>query len=224
MDGTYRFDETNVPSGDHGSQAFLSRLRSRGQALSERALALVPALRTHLPALRTHLPKSVSLAPLNSAVAHLGATRAKLPALVDAAHRASDALTSFARGNKGTTAVASDAATAVLSDFDSLSAEQKDAVAKNLARLWECFVDEFDGPSGFQASAPIEQAAYVSKLENAAKRMESFRDSEAGHHFVCVVLMQQYVSSFQLRSREPSAIRLSNHVAAQIDRGRRLAV
>jgi hypothetical protein len=110
----------------------------------------------------------------------------------------------------------------ILDDLDALSPQQKDAVAENLALLWNCFAEEFGGVSGFLAEPATQQAAYLAKLDTAAKRMEPAKATEVGHHYVSVALMMHYVSSFQGRSTDQSAIAMSNRVAELIDRGRHL--
>lgn len=108
----------------------------------------------------------------------------------------------------------------VLSDLQSLPCEQHHKVAHSLALLWDAFIDVFGGVSAFQAASPIEQQAYVGKLETAARRMEAARGSDAAFRYVTVELMRQYVSFLQTGSKDPNAIALARAVAPLIDRGR----
>jgi hypothetical protein len=109
----------------------------------------------------------------------------------------------------------------VLNDFDELDPLQQEAVANNLALLWHRFAEDFGGVSGFLGAPKTQRAAYIVKLAAAAQRMESAKATAAGHHYVSVALMLHYVSCFENRSADQSAIALSNRVAALIDRGRR---
>jgi hypothetical protein len=110
----------------------------------------------------------------------------------------------------------------VLSDFDNLSGDHQQKVAKSLALLWDAFIDVFGGVSAFQAASPTEQKAYIGKFDAAARRMEAARGSEAAFHYVTVELMRHYIGFLQTGSGDPKAITLARAVAPLIDLGRRL--
>jgi hypothetical protein len=113
-----------------------------------------------------------------------------------------------------------DQAMAVLSEFEALEPAKQTATARNVALLWDCFVEEFDGVSGFLAATATEQNEYLEKLEAAARRMEPGRYSAVGYHYVSVVLMMMYVGSLHGRESGRSAIALSRRVSMLIDEGR----
>jgi hypothetical protein len=115
-----------------------------------------------------------------------------------------------------------DQAQIILADLDALDPTQRDAVARNLGLLWDAFVMEYGGVSGFLAEPVTHQNAYLAKLDAAARRMESSKASKSGHHYVSVALMKEYVSSFRSRSVAESAVQLSHRVASLIDRSREL--
>ncbi|WP_150117733.1 hypothetical protein [Microvirga vignae] len=108
----------------------------------------------------------------------------------------------------------------VLGEFEKLSRDQQDKVAKSLALLWDTFIEVFGGVSGFQTASPIEQQAYIERLSTASRRMEVARGSDVAFHYVTVELMRQYVSFLQTSSKNPRAIVLAGAVAPLIDRGR----
>lgn len=110
----------------------------------------------------------------------------------------------------------------VLSDFDKLSRDQQDRVAKSLALLWDAFESGFGGVSAFRSASLIDQQGYTERLAQAAHRMEAARGSAAAFHYVTVELMRQYVSFFQTGSEDPRAIALASRVAPLIDHGRRM--
>lgn len=109
----------------------------------------------------------------------------------------------------------------VLSEFENLTREQQDKVAKSLALLWDAFIDLFGGVSAFQTASLVERQAFTKKLDTAARRMEIARGSDAAFHYVTVELMRQYVSFLQIGSKDPRAITLAGLVAPLIDQGRR---
>jgi hypothetical protein len=115
-----------------------------------------------------------------------------------------------------------DPALTILSDFEALEPQKQEATARNVALLWDCFVEEFGGISGFLSASETEKDDYLDKLSAAAQRMEAGRNSAAGYHYVSVVLFELYVSFFHGRKAHRSAIVLSERVAELIDEGRKL--
>jgi hypothetical protein len=115
-----------------------------------------------------------------------------------------------------------DPALTILADFEALDVQKQEATARNVALLWDCFVEEFGGISGFLSASETEKDDYLDKLSAAAQRMEVGRNSAAGYHYVSVVLFELYVSFFHGRKAHRSAIVLSERVAELIDEGRKL--
>jgi hypothetical protein len=115
-----------------------------------------------------------------------------------------------------------DAVQLILGEFESLSREQQDRVAKNLTLLWESYISVFGGVSAFQAASTTERQAYIKKLEAACHRMERAKGTEAAFHYVTVELFRQYISFLQLGSRDRSAVALASVVAPLIDRGHKM--
>lgn len=115
---------------------------------------------------------------------------------------------------------ASEPAFAILGELDELAPEKQVATARNVALLWDCFVEEFGGVAGFLASGATEQAEYLDKLEAAASRMEAGRGTPVAYHYVSVVLIKLYVESFRTKRATAGAIALSGRVAALINQGR----
>lgn len=111
----------------------------------------------------------------------------------------------------------------ILGDFEQLCPEQQHKVASNLALLWESFLSDFGGISGFRAAPAVEQDAFLDRLKAAARRMEAAKGSEAAFHYVTVELMRQYISFFRAGSADRKAVSLARCVAPLIDRGRQIA-
>jgi hypothetical protein len=196
MDGSYRFDHAAISLGENGRLAPLNRIRQHLRALS-------------LPDLKDH---GVALGRIvRGASGRAGPLRERMGPWV----RAHLQFLGVESADEEPREPTQDEI--ILSAFGRLSADQKRSVARNLALLWECFVEEFDGLSGFIQSPPTEQAAYLQKLDAAAARMEASRVAEARYHFVSVALMKRYVSLFLEKSRDPSSVELSQRVAALID-------
>lgn len=115
-----------------------------------------------------------------------------------------------------------DHAQMVLADLDALDPKRRDVVAHNLGLLWDAFLEEFGGVSGFLAEQVVHQDAYLAKLDAAARRMQASKASNAGHHYVSVALMKEYVSGFRSLSITESMVELAHRVASLIDRSREL--
>jgi hypothetical protein len=113
-----------------------------------------------------------------------------------------------------------DIALVTLAEFEALEDTKQIATARNVALLWDCFVEEFDGVSGFLSATATEQNDYLEKLDSAARRMEPGRFSAVGYHYVSVVLMKLYVSFLHGNDSGPSAIALSRRVSMLINDGR----
>jgi hypothetical protein len=116
--------------------------------------------------------------------------------------------------------VATDFAWVILTEFEALETAKQTATARNVALLWDCFVEEFGGVSGFLAATSTEQNHYLEKLDAAAQRMEVGRYSAVGYHYVSVVLVKLYVTYLHGQNSAPSAIALSSRVAMLINDGR----
>jgi hypothetical protein len=108
----------------------------------------------------------------------------------------------------------------VLAEFDALDPDKKIATARNIALLWDCFVEEFGGVSGFVEAGVAEQTEYLDKLDAAASRMEVGRGTPVAYHYVSVMMIKLYVESFHSGKADRGAIALANHVAALVNQGR----
>lgn len=116
-------------------------------------------------------------------------------------------------------AIARDPAWEILADFQTLTQDQQDKAARNLALLWDHFEKTFGGLSGFLAEPQTEQSLYLSKLTTASRRMKLARGSEVAFHFVTVELMRLYVEGLMLGRRDRAALTLASTVSVLIDRG-----
>jgi hypothetical protein len=204
MDGSYRFDGSTIPLANGGRLSHLLRLRD--QAMDK--------VREHVPVVSLTEVKLRGAALRRALLAAPGRTRPYL------AH-----LGPWMRAHLhffGVTITADDEAEPspaelILMAFDGLTETQKACVARNVALLWDCFTEQFNGISGFCQVPETQQSAYLGKLKEAAARMGSSTIPEARYHFVSVALMWHYVASFQSNSTDPGAIALSRRVAALID-------
>jgi hypothetical protein len=112
----------------------------------------------------------------------------------------------------------------LLREFGGLDQEQQAKVAGNLVLLWDNFQTIFGGLSGFLAASPMEQDAFMEKLEAAARRMEAARGTDSAFHYVTVELIRQYISFFRVGRSDGQALALAARVAALIDEGRCIPV
>ena len=117
-------------------------------------------------------------------------------------------------------AIARDPAWEILADFQTLTQDQQDKAARNLALLWDHFEKTFGGLSGFLAEPQTEQSLYLSKLTTASRRMKLARGSEVAFHFVTVELMRLYVDGLHARAPRPGRPGAGLHRLVLIDRGR----
>jgi hypothetical protein len=81
----------------------------------------------------------------------------------------------------------------------------------------------FGGISGFLATMPTEQDAFMEKLEAAATRMEPAKGTNVAFHYFTVELTRQYISFFRLGRSDRQAVALASCVVSLIDNGRRMA-
>ena len=56
---------------------------------------------------------------------------------------------------------ASDEALLIMAEFEALEAAKQTATARNVALLWDCFVEEFGGVSGFLVATATERQEYL---------------------------------------------------------------
>ena len=205
MDGTYRFDGERISIGD--GRAIDARITEWSTAIQSLAASLPARAAAILPIER-----------LEPVVERW--QQAVAPRLSDAAARLRVQLAAIGILEREEPPIERDASTDIMDEFEKLGGDHQMAVARNLALLWDSFVEHFDGLSGFRQAPTATQDAYLAKLEAAEKRMEASRFTDAGHHFVSVVLMKIYVSLFQTDTSKPSAVALSDLAATLIDRGR----
>lgn len=141
----------------------------------------------------------------------------RIPAVVGARLRAACPSLPWAEPERDE---ASEPAFQVLAEFAALEQDKQVATARNVALLWDCFVEEFGGVSGFLDAGSPDQSDYLEKLSAAAERMEAGRGTPVAYHYVSVVLMKLYVESFHNRTSNRGAIALSAQVAALVNQGR----
>ena len=187
MDGTYRFDGERISIGD--GRAIDARITEWSTAIQSLAASLPARAAAILPLER--------LEPVFERW-----QQAVAPRLSDAAARLRVQLAAIGILEREEPPIERDASTDIMDEFEKLGGDHQMAVARNLALLWDSFVEHFDGLSGFRQAPTATQDAYLAKLEAAEKRMEASRFTDAGHHFVSVVLMKIYVSLFPDRHQQ----------------------
>jgi hypothetical protein len=112
----------------------------------------------------------------------------------------------------------------LLEEVNALDQHRQDEVAEKLAILWRCFADEFGSPADFHNQPRIRQDAYIAKFERVATRSTAVRHSANGHLHYSVALMWQFLLITRDGVRQPSALSLSNKVAALVDHAHDRAV
>jgi hypothetical protein len=112
---------------------------------------------------------------------------------------------------------------AIIPDFNALTSDQQAKVAKNLAQLWDNFLEVFGGLSGFWASPLAEQEACMDKLETAVRNLEPQKRSETGFQYVTIELMRLYLAFLFVGRTDHLSVVLGALVVPLIDRGREMA-
>jgi hypothetical protein len=109
----------------------------------------------------------------------------------------------------------------VLREFESLDRGQQQEVARDLAQLWEAFVGHFGSVEGFLTDA-AQARDYVQRVETAARRMRTAKNSEKGHYFFATAMVAYYLRALHDRASEIDDQRSANRIVALIDHGRQL--
>jgi hypothetical protein len=112
---------------------------------------------------------------------------------------------------------------AIISDFYALTPDQQAKVAKNLAQLWDNFLEVFGGLNGFWASPLSEQEACMDKLETAVRNLEPQKHSETGFQYVTIELMRLYLAYLFVGRTDHLSVALGTLVVPLIDHGREVA-
>lgn len=112
---------------------------------------------------------------------------------------------------------------AIISDFHALTPDQQAKVAKNLAQLWDNFLEVFGGLSGFWTSPLAEQEACMNKLEAAVRNLEPQKRSETGFQYVTIELMRLYLAFLFVGRTDHLSVALGTLVVPLIDRGRTMS-
>ena len=112
---------------------------------------------------------------------------------------------------------------AIISEFYGLAPDQQAKVARNLAQLWDNFLEVFGGLSGFWASPLPEQEACMDKLEVAVRNLEPQKGSETGFQYVTIELMRLYLAFLFVGRTDHLSVALGTLVVPLIDRGREMA-
>ena len=193
------------------------RLRRLAQ---KRLLRLAAPFRPKATALLEALPSRDSLAALTKTLAARAVSlwQTFSPAAIAQLRRPFPSLPAAGSPNEE-----HDPVRLVMAEFDDLSADQQNKVARNLALLWNSFTSVFGGVSGFRAASPTEQREYLEKLQLAARRMEAAKGTETAFHYVTVELIRLYLGFHQAGSTDQGAVALAKVVAPLIDRGHRLS-
>jgi hypothetical protein len=223
MDGSSPRLPAGIPASEIGTFSWKSaerRPRHFRPEAQKRRLRLTGVFRTKPSALLEALPTRHTVASLKEKLAAraMPVAQAVAPAAIAQLRRLFPSLPVATDADEE-----HDPVRLVMADFDNLSSDQQDKVARNLVLLWNSFMSVFGGVSGFRSASPTEQRVYLEKLQSAARRMEAARGTEAAFHYVTVELIRLYIGFLQVGSTDPSAVALAKVVAPQIDRGHRMS-
>jgi hypothetical protein len=111
---------------------------------------------------------------------------------------------------------------AALTDVEALSPEQRPAVARGLALLWEAFVGKFEGLDGFLSSSAENRATYLAELRSATDRMSGSEPLANTRYSVGPTLLMVYLEALARHDMTPAARDLGRSVAALINEGTKL--
>jgi hypothetical protein len=110
----------------------------------------------------------------------------------------------------------------LLAEIGDLDTEQRVAVARGLALLWEAMRGRFGGLDGFLESSEAERAAYVRELQSAAERMIQSEALTLSRYALSPTLMALYLDGLVRRPETETAVRFGRAVAELIEQGTKL--
>jgi hypothetical protein len=110
----------------------------------------------------------------------------------------------------------------MLRDFDKLGTDRQEEVARDLAQLWDAFVEHFNGIEGFFNGNEERRKDYMQRVETAARRMSNAKGSEKGHYFFATALLAHYLRTLSEGAAGNSEQRMANRIVTMIERGREL--
>jgi hypothetical protein len=110
----------------------------------------------------------------------------------------------------------------VLREFETLATDRQEEVARDLARLWDSFVEHFGGIEGFLSGDEARRRDYLDRVETAARRMRNAKGSEKAHYFFATAMLTHYLRALHDGAAERDDQRLAGRVVTLIDHGRRL--
>jgi hypothetical protein len=110
----------------------------------------------------------------------------------------------------------------VLREFENLGADRQQEAARDLAQLWDSFVEHFGGIEGFLIGDEVRRRDYIQRVETAARRMRNAKSSDKGHYFFAAAMLAHYLQALADGATEDDDQRMANRVVTLIDEGRML--
>ena len=110
----------------------------------------------------------------------------------------------------------------VLREFENLETVRQQEVARDLAQLWDSFVEHFGGIEGFLIGDEVRRRDYIQRVETAVRRMRNAKGSEKGHYFFATAMLAHYLRVLYEGATEDDDQRMANRVVTLIDQGRKL--
>jgi hypothetical protein len=109
-----------------------------------------------------------------------------------------------------------------IAEIRDFTPEQRAAVARGLAMLWDAFLDRFNGLDGFLEADSADRAAYVQELRSAVERMNQSENLLRSRYSRAPGLMSAYLASLVRRDSTVVGREFGKAVATLIEQGDKL--
>jgi hypothetical protein len=108
---------------------------------------------------------------------------------------------------------------ALVAEIERLSVDQRAAVARGLAMLWQGFVAKFDGLDGFFERRFEERAEYLRELESGHETMSKSEALADSRYSLSPSLMSLYVEALSRRESAGISQKFGRAIAGLIEQG-----
>ena len=110
----------------------------------------------------------------------------------------------------------------LIADIGAFTPEQRAAVARGLAMLWDACLGRFGGLDGLLQADPVDRAAYLEELRSAADRMNLDEALLRSRYALAPKLMVFYLRSLLRGGGAAVAREFGQAVATLIEQGHKL--
>jgi hypothetical protein len=110
----------------------------------------------------------------------------------------------------------------LIAEIGELTPEQRAAVARGLAMLWNAFLSRFNGLDGYLEAHSADRAAYLQELRSAVERMNQSEKLSSSRYSRAPSLMGVYLESLVRRDSTAAGREFGQAVATLIEQGDKL--